>query len=129
MKKLLYIVLILLTSVFANDHTASNTFESDTNKTIINDIPLSYKISILGSNSRFVYDLLDARVTIKNKDSNRHYLEYKFVWYDIGGFEVAKKLSKWKQIRIDAKDTIVLKDLAVSSKIDSFKFYIRGLEN
>ena len=64
-------------------------------------------------------------VTIKNKDQNRHYVEYKFVWFDIGGFVMAKNKSKWKTVSIDARDTIVLRDLAISPKIDSFKFYIR----
>lgn len=117
---------ITLTSVQAfGDGTASNTLESETNEVIINDIPLSYNIEIVKSNSRFTYDLLDARVTIKNKDSYQHYLEYKFIWYDESGFEISKNSSKWQYIRIDAKDTIVVKALAVTPKVDSFKFYIR----
>ena len=127
MKKLFFI-LALIVSLNADDNTASNTFESDNDKVVINDIPLSYHIEILGSDSRFVYNLLDARVSIKNKDTKRHNLEYKFVWYDMSGFEIAKNKSKWRHTYIDAKDSIILKDLAVTSKIDSFKFYIRGLD-
>lgn len=129
MKKFLFILVFSFTSLFAGDGTASNTFESDEDKVIINDIPLSYNISIVGSNSRFISDLLDARVIIKNNDMNSHYLEYKFVWYDVGGFEMSKRLSKWRRIKIDAKDRIVLKSLAVTPKIDSFKFYVRGVDN
>lgn len=127
LKYLLYIF-IITTSLIASDNTNSNTLESDKDKVIINNIPLSYNIEIIESNSRFVYDLLDARVSIRNKDSNRHYLEYKFIWYDENGFEISKNQSKWKQTRIDAKDTITLKGLAITSKIDSFKFYVRGKE-
>jgi len=128
MKKLLGILFLNFSLLFAGDGTASNTLESYEDKVIINDIPLSYNISIEGSNSRFISELLDARVIIKNKDSNRHYLEYKFMWYDESGFEIAKLHSKWKKVRIDAKDRIVLKSLAVTPKIDSFKFYVRGIE-
>jgi uncharacterized protein YcfL len=129
MKKLLSILVLSCSLLLAGDGTASNTFESEEDKVIINDIPLSYKISIEGSNSRFIADLLDARVIIKNNDSNRYYLEYKFVWYDVGGFEMARNTSKWNRFRIDAKDKIVLKSLAVTPKIDSFKFYVRAYEN
>ncbi len=110
----------------ASDNTSSNTLESETDKVIINDIPLSYNIKIVESNSRFVYDLLDARVTIKNKDDNRRYLEYKFIWYDESGFEISKNSTKWRRVKINANDSVVLKGLAITSKIDSFKFYIRG---
>ncbi len=130
MKKtiLSYIVFMLIscTGLIASDNTSSNTLESETDEIIINNIPLSFNIEIIESNSRFVYDLLDARVTIKNRDNNKHYLEYKFIWYDESGFETSKNQSKWKQVRVDAKDTIKLKALAVTSKIDSFKFYIRA---
>ena len=129
MKKQLILFLLGFNLTFAGDGTASNILESYEDKVIINDIPLSYNISIEGSNSRFISDLLDARVIIKNKDSKTHYLEYKFVWYDVGGFEMSKSLSQWKQVRIDAKDTVVLKSLAVTPKIDSFKFYVRGTKN
>lgn len=122
---LIFSIIILSTQVLGDD-TSSNTLESENDKIIINNIPLSYNIVILESHSRFVYDLLDARVAIKNKDTNKHYLEYKFIWYDESGFEIAKNQSKWKQIRIDSKDKIVIKALAITSKIDAFKFYIRG---
>ena len=123
---LISIFVFCFTSLQASDNTASNTFESEADKIVINDIPLSYKIELVGSNSRFVYNLLDARVIIKNKDNIRHDLEYKFVWYDQSGFEIAKNKSNWKYTYIDAKDSLIIKDLAVTSKIDSFKFYIRG---
>lgn len=125
---ILQFIFLIQLNVLAEDGTASNTLESNDNKIIINNIPLSYNIKILESNSRFMYDLLDARVTIKNKDQNMHYVEYKFTWFDVNGFIMAKNQSKWKTVSIDAKDTIVLRDLAISSKIDSFKFYIRGIE-
>jgi uncharacterized protein YcfL len=130
--KYLYKALLIvgfISNPLFSQNTSSNTLQSDTNEIIINNIPLSYKISLLSSNSRFIYDLLDARVKIKNNDTIEHNLEYKFVWYDIGGFEMAKHLSKWRHVKIDAKDTIILKDLAISPKIDSFKFYIRGLKD
>ena len=129
MKKIFIGLLFAFVLSFAGDGTASNTLESYEDKVIINDIPLSFNIAIEGTNSRFISDLLDARVIVRNKDTTSHYLEYKFVWYDVGGFEMSKRLSKWKRIKIDAKDRIVLKSLAVTPKIDSFKFYVRSIEN
>lgn len=128
MKKVFLLFLCLMALLISDDKTSSNTYESYNEKIIINNIPLSYQVEILGSNSRFISDLLDARVEILNKSKNRHYLEYKFIWYDVGGFEMAKYLSKWKRVKIDGSDKIVIKDLAISPKIDSFKFYIRGID-
>lgn len=128
MRNIFLIVLFVfgLNVLYADDNTASNTFDSNSDTIIINNIPLSYNIEIIGSDSRFAYNLLDARVSIKNKDTNRHYLKYKFVWFDENGFEMAKDKTRWRHAYVDAKDSIVFKDLAVTSKIDSFKFYIRG---
>ncbi|MEA2110928.1 MAG: YcfL family protein [Campylobacterota bacterium] len=129
MKKLLILTLFISCLTLQADNTSSNTLDSYTDEVVINNIPLSYNIEILGSNSRFVADLLDARVSIRNKDRHQHNLEYKFIWYDVGGFEMAKQYSKWKKVAIDSKDTIVLKSLAITPKIDSFKVYIRGISN
>jgi len=130
MKNILFTIFVIfgLNMLYADDNTASNTFNSSNDTIIINNIPLSYNIEIVGSDSRFAYNLLDARVTIKNKDNIKHYLKYKFVWFDENGFEIAKDKSRWRNAYIDAKDSIILKDLAVTSKIDSFKFYARGAD-
>jgi len=128
--RILFILALLIsTSILSadlfGDNTNSNTLTSQEDEITINDVPLSYKITITGSTSRFLYDLLHAGVTIKNNSNSKYELEYKFVWYDEEGFEMGKKVSKWKNVRIDAMDTIVLKALATTSKIDSFKFYLR----
>ncbi len=133
-KRLIFSLFVLLSITSLNagifegifgDNTNSNTMTSQEDKVVINDTPLSWKISIDGSTTRFVYDLLDARVTITNKSDSQYELEYRFIWYDESGFELGKHLSKWKHVRIDAKDTISLKALAVTPKVDSFKFYLR----
>ena len=112
-----------LTSV---DKSSSNIMKSKNSKIIINNIPLSYKVSIDGYNSRFINDLLEASVNISNKDAKQYPLEYKFKWYDATGFEISESLSIWKPIVLDASDTIELKALAITPKVETFKFYIRG---
>ena len=130
LKKILLSILLLISVSTLNadlfgDGSNSNTLTSQEDEITINDVPLEYKISIIGSSSRFQYDLLQAGVTIKSNSNSRYELEYKFVWYDESGFEMGKHLSKWKRVRIDSMDTIVLKALALTSKVDSFKFYLR----
>ena len=124
------ISLILLSacnSQFKNvDKSSSNIMKSKNSKIIINNIPLSYKVSIDGYNSRFINDLLEASVNISNKDAKQHPLEYKFKWYDKAEFEIGESLSIWKPIVLDASDSIELKALAITPKVETFKFYIRG---
>ena len=108
------------------DKSSSNIMKSKNSKIIINNIPLSYKVSIDGYNSRFINDLLEASVNISNKDAKQHSLEYKFKWYDAAGFEIGESLSIWKPIVLDASDSIELKALAITPKVETFKFYIRG---
>ena len=108
------------------DKSSSNIMKSKDSKIIINNIPLSYKVSIDGYNSRFINDLLEASVNISNKDAQQHPLEYKFKWYDKAGFEIGKSLSIWKPFVLDASDSIELKALAITPKVETFKFYIRG---
>jgi len=108
------------------DNSSSNIMKSKDNKIIINNIPLSYQVSIDGYNSRFINDLLEASVKISNKDATQHELEYKFKWYDATGFGISESLSVWKPIVLDASDSIELKALAITPKVETFKFYIRG---
>lgn len=129
-KKILLTLFLLLNVTSLNagwfgDNSNSNTLTSQEDEITINDVPLEYKISIVGSTSRFMYDLLHAGVTIKSSSNSMYELEYKFIWYDEEGFEMGKHLSKWKRVRIDSMDTIALKALAATPKVDSFKFYLR----
>lgn len=106
--------------------SSSNIMKSKNTKIVINNIPLSYKVSIDGYNSRFINDLLEASVNISNKDAIQYPLEYKFKWYDAAGFGISESLSIWKPVILDASDTIELKALAITPKVETFKFYIRG---
>lgn len=127
-----FFILFISTTLSAGlfgDNSNSNTLTSQEDEITINDVPLDYRIKIIGSKSRFVYDLLDASVTIESQSDSQRELEYKFVWYDESGFEMGKHLSKWKHVRIDSKDKIVLRDVALTSKVDSFKFYLRDKQN
>lgn len=108
------------------DNSSSNIIKSQKSEVIINNIPLSYKVSIDGYNSRFINDLLEASVNISNKDATQYPLEYKFKWYDVTGFEISESLSIWKPFVLDASDTVALKALAINSKVETFKFYIRA---
>lgn len=110
----------------AVDKSSSNIIKSKDNKIIINNIPLSYKISIDGYNSRFINDLLEASVKISNQDATQYALEYKFKWYDETGFETGTSLSIWKPIILDASDNIEVNALAMTPEVETFKFYIRG---
>jgi len=108
------------------DPSSSNVLKSQDSEIIINNIPLSYKVSIDGYNSRFINDLLEANVVITNKDATQHELEYKFKWYDATGFEVAEGLSNWTPFVLDASDNVALKAMCITPKGESFKFYIRA---
>ena len=130
-QNILFLGITLLLSTGCNpqasvDNSSSNIMKSKDNKIIINNIPLSYKVSIDGYNSRFINDLLEASVNISNKDATQHALEYKFKWYDAAGFGIGESLSIWKPVVLDASDAIELKALAITPKVETFKFYIRG---
>lgn len=108
------------------DPSSSNIMKSEDRQVIINNIPLSYQVSIDGYNSRFINDLLEASVNISNQDATQHELEYKFKWYDATGFEISESLSMWKPFVLDASDTVELKGMAITPKVETFKFYIRA---
>jgi hypothetical protein len=82
-------------------------------------------IKVIKVISKTSYDLLDARVVLKNNSDDTKSIEYKFIWYDEDGLEMSKSQSLWKQAYIDKNDKIVIKQLAVTSKIKSFELYLR----
>lgn len=133
MNKKLNMMFCVLVTLFVSgcgqigvDPSSSNVLKSQNSEVIINNIPLNYKVSIDGYNSRFTNDLLEANVNITNRDGTQHELEYKFKWYDTTGFEVGEGLSNWTPFVLDASDTLALKSMAITPKAETFKFYIRA---
>ena len=104
--------------------SASNVIESAHSKYIINNIPLDYKVSIAGYNSRFNNDLLEVQVDLQNHKQEQYELEYKIRWFDDTGFEIDS--TPWLPVTINAMEFRSIKQIAHNPKIENFKFYIRA---
>jgi uncharacterized protein YcfL len=104
--------------------SASNVLKSVNNEFIINNIPLDYKVSIVGYNSKFTNNLLHASVDIQNHKQKRYLLEYRFRWFDETGFEVGK--TPWLPLSLNAMEYRSIQQIAHTPKAESFKFYIRA---
>ena len=111
-------------STYPAHKSASNVLRSATNEYIINNIPLDYKVSIVGYNSRFVNDLLEVQVDLKNHKQRQYELEYRVRWFDDSGFEV--EATPWLPLTINAMEFRSIKQIAHSPQVESFKFYIRA---
>jgi len=122
-------VVLLLTAVFlfvgcaVADKSASNVFRSENNQYVINSVPLSYKVNILGYRSKFKDNLLLASVDLQNNDQESYDLEYRFRWFDDSSFEVGK--TPWLPLTLNAKELRSLEQIATTPKAETFKFYIR----
>ena len=111
-------------STYPAHKSASNVFKSASNEYIINNLPLNYKVSIEGYNSRFVNNLLEVQVDLKNHKQKQYELEYRIRWFDDSGFEVES--TPWLPLTINAMEFRSIKQIAHSPKVENFKFYIRA---
>ena len=111
-------------STFPADKSASNVLKSESNEYIINNIPLDYKVSIVGYNSRFKNNLLEVQVDIQNHKQRQYELEYRIRWFDDSGFEVDS--TPWLPLTLNAMEFRSIRQIAHNPKIENFKFYIRA---
>ncbi len=106
------------------DKSASNVLKSENNEFIVNNIPLDYKVSIVGFNSRFLNDLLQVQVDLQNHKQELYELEYRIRWFDNTGFEIDH--TPWLPLTINAMEFKSIQMMAHSPDAENFKFYIRA---
>ncbi len=127
MRFLKYLSILSLVLFFAGcataDKSAGNVLVSQSNKYIVNTIPLDKKVKIVGSRSKFHNNLLLAEVDIKNSEQKRYNLEYRFRWLDDSGFEVDK--TPWLPLTLNAMELRSIQRVATNHTAESFKFYLR----
>ncbi len=111
-------------STYPAHKSASNVLKSVSNEYIINNLPLDYKVSIVGYNSRFTNNLLEIQVDIKNHKQRQYELEYRVRWFDNSGFEV--DATPWLPLTLNAMEFRSIKQIAHDPRVENFKFYIRA---
>lgn len=103
--------------------SSSNVVRNNPTQFIINNIPLSYKVSIVDYNSKFTNNLLNASVNIQNNDQKQYFLEYRFRWFDDSDFEVG--YTPWLPLTLNAREYKSIQQIAHTPNAETFKFYIR----
>jgi len=111
-------------STFPAHQSASNVLESQTDRQIINNIPLNYRVSIVQYHSRITNGLQEIQVDLQNHRQQQYDLEYKIDWLDADGYVIES--TPWQPLTINAKEYRSIKAIAHSPQAEDFKFYIRA---
>ncbi len=130
MSKIISVIFISLMLVGCTNNQSSNNLLTKPDKVIINNIPLSKKVKIIGFSTRFVNNILEAYIEVQNlsKQNYNGKFEYRFKWYGKEKYEVGQDLSIWKPLFLDALDSKKITGFASTEKAESFKFYIREIQ-
>lgn len=84
-------------------------------------------INSLGFDSPIVSrpnDILTVAVPTRNLGDERYILDYRFVWYDVNGYELTPAMS-WREVVIEPKEQKRLQANALDKRAQEWKIEIR----
>lgn len=112
----------------ASGTSAPNVIEvpsSGDKKIEVNDSRLAQKITFGEVSLRKPGDALEAQVIIQNTTKRDVAFEYRFLWYDAGGFEVSA-LTAWIPATLSGMEGRAFSSTAPMAKAERFKLMIRA---
>ncbi|RUM74593.1 MAG: hypothetical protein DSZ11_03780 [Sulfurovum sp.] len=86
---------------------------------------LKKKITVKNISSRLSNGFQESIIDIKNHQSQKQTVQYRYKWFDESGFEVAKNISTWQPIFIEADDSKRIKERASVPTATSCKIYFK----
>jgi len=123
MKRFLFPLLMFFLLTGCMQKNISNVVYSSTNTHLINSPLLEKKVSIIDFKTRYLNNLLNVFVTIKNNKKQSYDLEYRFVWLDKNGFVVES--TPWLPLTINAMERRSIEEIAHSPSVVDLKFQLR----
>lgn len=75
----------------------------------------------------FAGNLLRAHVSVLNKDNDTRHFQYRFSWFDEGGYEIDSDTDAWTPLILYGKESRALQAIAPAPGAQEFKIKIRKL--
>lgn len=97
-------------------------------KVLFNNSTLAGDIEIVDIKSATAGDILRVQATLRSKDKDTMPFQYRFDWYDTGGFEINSGGGSWKPLILNGRETKTIQAVAPDARAKEFKLKIRELD-
>ncbi len=94
-------------------------------KIIFNNSSLAGDIEIVDVKSALVGDVMRVQAALRSKDKDTLPFQYRFDWYDAGGFEINSGAGSWKPLILTGRETKTIQAVAPDPRAKEFKLKIR----
>lgn len=117
------VTLVLMMSACAN-HTAGVSAGSN-GETRVDNYSFGQEVAVEQVRVRTQADLLQGSALIMSKVGTDLRLQYKFTWYDVGGFTIEDEAMSWKSLKLHGKQQMQVTALAPNATATRFEVYVR----
>jgi len=104
------------------DEQGARTLEKNV---VFNNSGLKGDIQIVDVRSAMAGDIMRAQATLRSKDKDTLPFQYRFDWYDAGGFEINSGAGSWKPLILYGRETKTIQAVAPDPRAKEFKLKIR----
>ena len=104
------------------DEQGARTLEK---KVVFNNSGLKGDVQIVDVKSALAGDIMRAQATLRSKDKDTIPLQYRFDWYDAGGFEINSGAGSWKPLILNGRETKTVQGVAPDPRAKEFLLKIR----
>lgn len=92
---------------------------------IAHNFSLGQDLDVVDLKAVLVGDLLKAGGTVVSRVSSTQQLQYRFVWYDAGGFEVNPSEGTWRPMTLYGRETKAIQAVAPNPSVKDYKVMVR----
>lgn len=92
---------------------------------VFNNSGLEGDIQIVDIRSTMAGDVLKVQATLSSKDRDTLPFQYRFDWYDGGGFEINSGAGSWKPLILYGRESKTIQSVAPDPRAKEFKLKIR----
>jgi uncharacterized protein YcfL len=94
-------------------------------KVVFNNSSLAGDIEIVDVKSALAGDIMRAQATLRSKDKDTLPFQYRFEWFDGGGFEINAGSGSWKPLILNGRESTTIQGVAPDPRAREFKLKIR----
>ncbi len=92
---------------------------------VFNNSGLKGDIQIVDVKSAMAGDVMRAQATLRSRDRDTLPFQYRFEWYDAGGFEINSGAGSWKPLILYGREAKTVQGVAPDPRAREFKLKIR----
>lgn len=128
---LLSMLIVLVAGCSTNTSGISANSEARDNNQwlIVDNFGLGRRLTILDARTVEEGDRLRGFATVKSTASSTQKLQYRFYWFDEQGVQLDLANTPWHPLALHGHQEIQVQSVALDTRADSFKVYIREVKN